>query len=247
MKKILAPAIVLLLALACSLPAFAEPVDADGEVYSTEVSQPTGGAPDLDGEVLPAAPLSEEEEEQMRKQEEQQRLDRARAKLELEAARDEILALSATDGNILAVKLGEKQNGVLFVGIAEGHEKEYARRFVERYGSFVVVTNDVELADAAAPVLGVESGLNLESVILPATPLASHLWPWLIVGLAVFGMACAVLFGARRGPALQTAGGNVFARRAAVSRKEAVSSVKENEASPGDRVFDDIMREIGGG
>jgi len=255
MKKILALAVTLLLALACSLPALAVPVDADGNYFTEvtqppEVSQPSGepaADPAADGDVTPAAPVSEEERKLQQQQEQQQVIDQARAKAEREAARDAILALAETDENILAVKLGEKSaKDLILVAIAEGHEKEYAKRFVEQYGAFVVVVNDVELADDAAPVRGGALELVNESAILPANPGTSSLWLWLIVGLAVCGMASAVVLRHRRSPVLVTADGQVVTRRAAVSRKAAIASVKESETAPGAKVLDAIKRKIGG-
>lgn len=210
MKKIFVLSIVLLLAFSCALPAFA-----------AENSVPFIGG----GALTPsknAAPLSDAER-QLR-----------------ETAYAEILTLSQTDKNIIAVKLSEDSRWV-FLNVSEDPktQKKYAKMF-DRYSEFLILTGDIEAAESN--ISNYDKGGQPTGPKIPGGP-NYYLWIIIISGI-VFGSAFAFAMKRKLIPALQTTNGKVVTRNAAVSKKEAIFSVKQNEQAPDAKVFDSILQKI---
>ena len=154
---------------------------------------------------------------------------------QLKIAYNEILEFAKTDNNILAVAISPDSTIVL-VAIAEGYEKEYAQRFIREYGSFVVVTNDVDAAANAAPAGGLEGGSknNLFGI---------WVFPTLIILL--LGTATIIFLNRTRPiPAMQTNSGNIATGNAPVSRKQTIAAIKDSAITPSDDMFDLIMDKI---
>ena len=165
-----------------------------------------------------------------------------------EIAYNEILALSKEDKNITAVELS-KDGTLVFVEIPEGdgsieragEMKEYAKRFIEQYGDFVMVTNNIK---AAQEEILTADGLELGGGNKANNPL-SNPWMWSVCALLLMGAASVVFF--KRGiriPALQTANGNIMTQNTGVSAKETISAIKKSETTPDKNVFDSILQRI---
>ena len=166
-----------------------------------------------------------------------------------EAAFNEI---TAGRNQIVRNVLMAQNSEVVFVEIAEGYEKEYAKKLGEQYGWFIVVTNDAEAADDADPVGGITPeivvGLDGGMPEIGASP-GSGLgtWFWAVCLLALAGVAMLVYFNrARLVPALQTAHGTVITGGAQVSRKQTEEAVKNSALTPPDGVFNSIMEQVEG-
>jgi hypothetical protein len=134
---------------------------------------------------------------------------------------------------------------LIFVEIADGYEKEYAQKYIEQYGAFVVVTNDVSAAMAAAEIGG-------GRIIVPFAPDLSgntkngfNLWLWTVGGILLLGTA-AILFANRTRfiPAMQTTSGNIVTGNAPVSKKQTIAAIKNSAITPSDDVFNSIMEKI---
>lgn len=181
----------------------------------------SGGAPVGENSYSEAAPLLTDEDYQRR-----------------EDAYNEILALSKKDQAILDVKMVHHSELIL-VAIADGHEKEYAQKFIKQYGSFVVVTNDIAAAESASPELGgLTTGGGPDNSF-------NNLWIWLVFGIILTGTTFLVLLRRRRCiAALQASNGTVIAQNTTISAKETISAVKKSETVPGDKVLDSILRKI---
>jgi len=167
-----------------------------------------------------------------------------------EAAFNEI---TAGRNEIVRNALMAQNSEVVFVEIADGYEKEYAKKLGEQYGWFIVVTNDAQAVDDADPALG---GITPEVVVgldggmpeIGATP-GSGLgtWFWAVCLLALAGAAMLVYFNrARLIPALQTAHGTVITGGGQVSRKQTEEAVKNSALTPPDGVFNSIMEQVEG-
>jgi phosphoribosylformimino-5-aminoimidazole carboxamide ribonucleotide (ProFAR) isomerase len=133
----------------------------------------------------------------------------------------------------------------VFVEVADGYEKEYAKKFIDQYGAFIVITNDAAAASDAAPALGgtLELGGGLDKGGAVNHSLGT--WFWAICLIAVVGIATLAYFNrARLVPALQTANGNVVTGGARVSRKQAEAAVKSSAVSPPGDSFKSIMERV---
>ena len=152
-----------------------------------------------------------------------------------EAAYNEIYA-SRNDIVLDVVMVRNSQN--VFVAIADGYEKEYARKYIEQYGAFVGVTNDIATADdAIAGLGGLDVGGNAKS--------GFYLWIWSLGAIFLIGMA-AILFAnrSRLVPAMHTANGNIVTGNAPVSRKQTIATIKNSAITPSDDVFKSIMEKV---
>ena len=174
-----------------------------------------------------------------------------------EAAFNEIYAMR---GDIVRDALMSANTESVLVEIAEGYEKEYAKKFIEQYGAFILVTNDVHMVDYVDSIGGAilvpEMGRGLdmgagESVTTGGSP-KSPLRPWFWAAcLALFaGAAVLVYFNrarsrARLVPALQTANGDVVTGGARASRKQCAEAVKNSALTPREDVFSSIMERVG--
>ncbi|MCL2298904.1 MAG: hypothetical protein FWC27_02005 [Firmicutes bacterium] len=188
-----------------------------------------------------------------------------------EAARQEILALMSSDcrvtfwdctwsykqreaafneiyasrDDIIRNALMSLNSEVVFVEIADGYEKEYAKKFIDQYGAFIVITNDAAAAQDAAPALGgiLELGGDLDKGGTANHPLGT--WFWAVCLIAIAGIAMLAYFNrARLVPAMQTANGNVVTGSMRVSRKQAEAAVKSSAVSPPGDSFKSIMERV---
>ena len=174
-----------------------------------------------------------------------------------EAAYNEVLAKSVDDGNIHGAVMGRNSEAIV-VEVADGYEKEYAREFIQQYGSFVLVTNELPSEDSLGAIVsggwdagGNSPGLAGDGIETGTTPVAAmggigNSWFWPLCLLALLGLA-AVLFmnRTRLVPTLQTTQGTVATQSAPVGKKETILAVKNSEAAPDDKVFDSICQRIG--
>lgn len=169
---------------------------------------------------------------------------------ELERVYQEIVARSETDGNILAVRAWP-EHSLIFVEIAESQEKEYAKLFVEEYGSFVTVTNDVDAAITMEDGAGYDPGAD-NPYLTDATygiggtrDTFPWVWLWLLAAALLIGGVFVLLARRNRILAVQSANGNVLLRHAAlVSRQSVLSAVKLSETAPESQVFNAILERI---
>ena len=132
----------------------------------------------------------------------------------------------------------------VFVEIAEGYEKEYARKFIEQYGTFVVVTNSISSINNAMTgggSMGIDAGLTPGGP--PGTGFDSWLLPLCII-IVVLIAAVVYINRNRLIPALQTNTGATVAQNPGLSRKHTVAAVKNSAVSPSNDVLKSIMRKI---
>ena len=138
---------------------------------------------------------------------------------------------------VLAVQMVLNSEAVL-VEIADGYEKEYARKYVEQYGAFVVVTNDITAANDAMSLGGLDVGIG-------NTKNGFNLWLWTVGGILLLGTAAILLANRTRLiPAMQTTSGNVVTGNAPVSKKQTIAAVKNSAITPSEDVFHSIMERI---
>jgi len=124
---------------------------------------------------------------------------------------------------------------VVFVEIADGYEKEYARKYVEQYGAFVVVTNDIAAADDAIAAGGLDNGGN--------NPFGFWFFP--ICLFLLVGMVTVIFFNRNRFiPVMQTNNGNVITGSTPISRKQTVSAIKNSAITPSNDVFNSIVKRV---
>jgi len=124
---------------------------------------------------------------------------------------------------------------VVFVEIADGYEKEYARKYVEQYGAFVVVTNDIAAADDAIAAGGLDKGGN--------NPF--DFWFFPICLFLLVGMVTVIFFNRNRFiPVMQTNNGNVITGSTPISRKQTVSAIKNSAITPSNDVFNSIVKRV---
>jgi len=153
-----------------------------------------------------------------------------------EAAYNEIWA--SKDENIRNVVMGRNTESV-FVEVTEEREKEYAAKYSEQYGSFVVITNDLTTTGEDTAVAGgdLDQGMSKGSDY--------GIWLWTALAVLLIGAMSLVYFNrARLIPALQTANGNIVTAPAPVSRKNTIERVKNDTATPADTGFAAILRRI---
>jgi hypothetical protein len=212
MKKVLALGITLLLVLTCSLP-----------VFAAEESVPfIGGGEIIDDENT--TPLTEEEK--------QLRVN----------VYNEILTLSQTDKNIIAVKLSEDSRWVFWnVTGDRGTIKEYAKRF-DKYSEFLIMTDDIDKAETNIGGNNADGGVSIDG----NTPENSYSYLWIAVAIVILFLVTAFVFMRRKGliPALQTANEKIITQNATISKRETVLSVKQSEEAPDSKVFDSILNKI---
>jgi hypothetical protein len=127
---------------------------------------------------------------------------------------------------------------VILVEIADGYEKEYARKYVEQYGWFVGVTNDINAAvNNAVEGGGFDKGIDKNN------PFGIWFFPMCLIFL--IGTATVVFFKRTRLiPAMQTANGNVVTGNAPVSTKQTIAAIKNSALTPSDDVFKAIMEKV---
>ena len=127
---------------------------------------------------------------------------------------------------------------VILVEIADGYEKEYARKYVEQYCWFVGVTNDINAAvNNAVEGGGFDKGIDKNN------PFGIWFFPMCLIFL--IGIATVVFFNRTRLiPAMQTANGNVFTGNAPVSTKQTLAAIKNSALTPSDDVFKAIMEKV---
>jgi len=133
-----------------------------------------------------------------------------------------------------------RNNETIQVEIADGYEKEYARMYIEKYGAFVGVTNDINAGYKleGATYTGMDQGMGERS--MGKNSLYTWLWPVSIVLVIVAGGAVLVT----RSRALQTNNGQVVTS-GRMSRKQVVAAVKDSAVSPSADVFQSIMKKVG--
>lgn len=128
-----------------------------------------------------------------------------------------------------------RNSEVIMVEIADGYEKEYAQKYIEQYGVFVVVTNDVAAADDAMAVGGLDRG-NANNPF--------GMW-WLICFIFIIGAASIVFINRTRLiPAMQTNTGDIVTRNTPISRKQTVAAIKSSALTPSEDVFSSITDRI---
>jgi hypothetical protein len=122
---------------------------------------------------------------------------------------------------------------VVLVEISDEYMKEYAAEFVRKYGSFVVVTNDINAAqnDTIMEGGGVDKG--------------SSLWVWMIFAILLIATVFILFFyRTRYVPAMQTTKGTIVTQSAPVTRKQTIEAIKNNVVTPSNEVFNSILRQI---
>jgi hypothetical protein len=132
----------------------------------------------------------------------------------------------------------QQNSEVILVEIADGYEKEYARKYVEQYGWFVGVTNDLNAAvnDAVAGG-GFDKGVDKKN------PFGVWFLPMCVIFLV--GTATVVFFNRTRLiPAMQTNNGNVVTGNVTISTKQTVAAIKHSALTPSDDVFKNIMEKV---
>jgi len=133
----------------------------------------------------------------------------------------------------------------VLVEIADGYEKEYARKYIEQYGAFVGVTNDIGAANDARAGLGLEKGgdSGLETGNNKNNAFGGWLWPVCVIFL--IGVVTALYVNRTRLiPAAQTNNGNIVTGNAPISRKQIIAAVKRSALTPSDDVFRAIKEKI---
>lgn len=154
-----------------------------------------------------------------------------------EAAFNEIYA--SRNEIVLDVLMG-RNTQVVFVAIAEGYEKEYARMYIEKYGSFIVVTNDVYAADDAIPIGGREGGMETGGKNDPFV-----IWFWPLCLVTLLSVATFVYLNRTRFvPAMQTNNGNIITRNTPISRKQTIMVIKNSAVKPSDDVFTSLLEKV---
>lgn len=122
---------------------------------------------------------------------------------------------------------------VVMVEISEEHLKEYAEKFNRQYGSFVVVTDNLDAAKDDTLIHG--GGMDK----------GNSLWLWTIFAIILIGTAFIVYFNRTRLiPAMQTTTGTIVTESTPISKKEIIAAIKNNETTPSDGVFDSILLKI---
>jgi len=146
----------------------------------------------------------------------------------------------------------------VLVEIADGYEKEYAKKYIEQYGAFVGVTNDIAATNNAEAGFGgleiagnakngLEIGGNIKNglEIDGNTKNGFNLWVLIFGGVLILGIA-AILFTNRTRfvPAMQTTNGNVVTGNPPVSRKQTIAAIRNSAITPSDNVYNSIMEKI---
>jgi hypothetical protein len=125
---------------------------------------------------------------------------------------------------------------VVLVEISDEHMKEYAAEFVKKYGSFVVVTNDINAAQNDTIMEG--GGMDKDDS-------GSSLWVWMILAILLIAAAFFLFFNRTRLiPAMQTTKGTIVTQSAPVSRKQTIKAIKKSAITPSSEVLYSILRKI---
>jgi|GEM_PF-2793898 len=221
MKKLIGLTVVLLLIFTCSLTAFAE--EMPGGAFVGGEGLDIGGEPnqnDLD--------IGGENPDQQ----------------QIESAYREILTLSQTDKNITGVVLSPDGKQVWVEITTDDPEgaKVYAKRFIDQYGAFILITDSIEGMSGSMEAGGLDIG-GMPSIGGDANPF-NPFWIVAPCGIFLLGIASFLLLRKRRVAALQTVGGNVIASDSTGSNKATVAAVKNSEAAPNKGMFDSIIQRI---
>lgn len=167
--------------------------------------------------------------------------------IERAAAYNEIM--SSQDENILdAIMLRNSEE--VIVRISEGHLEQYAARFNQQYGSFVIATDSLGAAKEAAVNDGFVAGLDhlgaaKETEVIGSTDKETSLSIWAVVATFLAGaLAILIYYRNHLFPALQTTIGEVVTPSSPSSRKETIAAIKQSEIAPSDEVFDSILLKI---
>jgi len=244
MKKLIGLIVVLLLIFTCSLTAFAEessvPFIGGGEIV------PGGAANDNPVPFIGGGAYVGDENNESTVN------PTGVGDEQFEKAYNELLELVKTDEEILDVQImpGAK---IILVEVVdyEGHEKEYAKRFIDQYGAFVTATDDIEsLLKSDLEVKGgggLTNGGEAGGAIPDIGGNANPFNPFLIMvpcGIFLFGIASFFFLKKRRMATLQTANGNVVVSDSTGSRKATIAAVKDSETAPNKEMFDSIIQRI---
>jgi hypothetical protein len=161
-----------------------------------------------------------------------------------EAAYNEIRA--SGDDNIHGAIMVHNSEAVM-VEISEEHLKEYAEKFNRKYGSFVVVTDNLDDGkDDTIRVGGDDLDNSKEDTIRGGgMDKGNSLWVWTIFAIMLIGAVFMVYFNRTRLiPAMYATRGTIVTSSAPISRKETIAAIKNNETAPSDGVFNSILLKI---
>jgi len=151
-----------------------------------------------------------------------------------EAAYNEIYA---SRNDIVRDVLMVLNSELVMVEVADDFAKEYAMKYVEQYGWFVLVTNDIGGANDALTGGGLETGGVQND--------ASRAWLWLVCFVLLAGTVTFLFYNRGRFvPAMQTNNGNVVAGNSPVSRKQTIAAIKKNILTPSDDVYRNIIDKV---
>jgi len=133
-----------------------------------------------------------------------------------------------------------RNNETIMVDIADGYEKEYAQMYIEKYGAFVGVTNDINAGYKleGATYTGMDQGMGERS--MGKNSIYAWLWPVSIILVIVAGGAALVT----RSRALQTSTGPLITG-GRMSKRQVIAAVKDSAVSPSPDVLQSIMKKAG--
>lgn len=119
---------------------------------------------------------------------------------------------------------------IVVVEVDKQHVQEYADRFANQYGSFVVVSDGADIAkDDTTQTSAADSTACI----------------WFVSVIPLIGIAIALyLKRARFKTAMQTAQGSVITQSAPISRKAAISAVKDSEVAPREDIYNAILEKM---
>ena len=165
-----------------------------------------------------------------------------------EDAYHDILALSKTDDNIIAVKLSKDFRWIfLQVSGDPDTQKEYAKKF-DQYGEFLILTDDAEKSVQTYTDTYSIGYLDGTAGIMSPKPknYDNIFWTIGLCGMVILGTAFLLIKQRRLLPGFQTADGKVLTNKRFISKKEIILTVKQNESVPDEKVFDSILKELNG-
>lgn len=153
-----------------------------------------------------------------------------------EAVYNEIQA--STDDNIHGVIMVQNSE-VVMVEVSEEHLKEYADKFNQKYGSFVVVADNLNINKISKEDLDI-GGIMLTGSINKK----NTLWIWAIIVVFLIGGSFLFFNQIRLIPAVQTTKGTLVTKSASISRKQTITEIKNSEVGPSDEVLKSILHRI---
>lgn len=224
MKKIFILGIVILFISTFSLTAFA--AELDGDYCAVSQTNEVSKEKPVISDVLASEDGNSDIDDQ-----------------QLEIAYNEIVELAKSDKNIIAVKIMPKSHIILLqIDGSPEQVKEYIKKFDRQYGSFFVLTDNI---DAVSDVIEMDYGTtgNIIGADTKFNPFI-NLWFWSSAAMMLIGIFSIFFLKYRRIHVLKTANGNVIEQSTAISKREIVSAVKNNESAPSDTVFNSIMQKI---